>query len=333
LSQSPIHAGARAPADHAPRATNGYASDPRTSPAPPPSRGRTRRHITRPQRAGAALIAAACIFAAVWYVPRIASADDRSLAGAVTSSGIVYLNFSSSGQLASIRASIGQKVRKGELLATEAAPAQAAVLSAARAVISADKAELTAELATGLAAGIAAARAQLARDQAALAVDRANAAGSRILAPAAGTVVAVNGQPGETVDADGVRDYAAQSQGTPVTQQPLFSLFPEGPQSGAEDDGSAAGSALPVIALRTSSSWQVSILVPESSVTAVKPGEPVTISVPAADITAVSGRVQALLDTPVTTAQGTSYQAVVTVLDHQQYPPLTGMAADVQLGS
>jgi membrane fusion protein, macrolide-specific efflux system len=314
---------------------NGHVSDLRTGPAAPPSPGRerARRHVTRPQRAGAALIAGACIFAAVWYVPRIASADNRSLAGAVTSSGVVYLNFTSSGQLSSIRASIGEHVRKGQLLATETAPAEAAVLSADRAVITADKSALSAEVAAGLATGIATARAQLARDQAALAIDRADAAGTRILAPAAGTVVAVNGQPGETVDADGVRDYAAESAGTPVTQQPLFSLFPEGPQSSAPSGGSAAGAALPVIALRTSSSWQVSVLVPEGSVTTIKPGQVVSIDVPAAGITAVSGRIQALLDTPVATSQGTDYQAVVTVLDHQQYPPPTGMAANVQLGS
>ena len=45
-------------------------------------------------------------------------------------------------------------------------------------------------------------------------------------------MVAVNGQPGETADATGIREYSAQP-GAAVTQKPLFSLFPEGPQSGA----------------------------------------------------------------------------------------------------
>jgi membrane fusion protein, macrolide-specific efflux system len=312
---------------------NGHAPDLRPGPAAPAGRGRTRRHITRSQRIGAALIAGACVFAAAWYVPRIVSADDHSLAGAVTSSGIVYLNFSNSGQLASVRTHIGQKVRKGQLLATEAAPAQAAELSADRAVIAADKTELAAVLGAGQAAAIATARAQLARDQAALAIDRANAAGTRIVAPAAGTVVAVNGQPGETADAEGVRDYAAEQAGTPITQQPLFSLLPEGPQSSVAANGSSTASALPVIALRVSNSWQVSVLVPESSVSEIKTGQVVKIDVPDASISAIPGRVQAVLDTPVATSQGTSYQAVVTVLDHQQYPPPTGMAANVQLGS
>ncbi len=310
---------------------NGYPPGLRAGP-PRPGSGRARRHITRLQRAGAALIAGACVFTAAWYVPGIAAADGRSLAGTVTSDGIIYLNFSGSGQLATINARLGQKVRKGHLLATEAAPATVAVLAADRAAITADQAQLAAAQAAGASLAIATARAQFAKDQAQLAVDRAQAAGTRIIAPAAGTVVAVNGLPGETADVEGIRDYSSQPQGTPVPQRPLFSLFPEGPQSGAAD-GSAAAAPLPVIALRTSSTWQVTVLVPESSVTGVRPGQAVTISVPAAGLTGVPGRIQEVLTTPVATSQGPGYQAVVTVLDHQQNPPPSGMAADIQIGS
>ena len=310
---------------------NGYKSGIAAEPSPPGS-GRARQHITWLQRAGAALIAGACIFAAAWYVPGIFAADGRSLAGAVTSTGILYLNFSGSGQLAAITVHPGQQVRKGQLLATEAEPAAAAVMAADRAAITADKAQLGTALADGTAAGISTARALLAKDEAQLAVDRAEVTGTQIVAPSAGTVVAVNGLPGETADAEGIRDYSTQPQGTPVTQRPLFSLFPEGPQSGAAD-GSAAAAPLPVIALRTSSTWQVTVLVPESSVTGVRPGQAVTINVPAAGLTGVPGRIQEVLTTPVATSQGPGYQAVVTVLDHQQNPPPSGMAADIQIGS
>jgi multidrug resistance efflux pump len=297
-----------------------------------PGSGRVRRHISRLQRAAAALIAGACVFAAAWYVPGIVAADSRSLTGTVTSNGIIYLNFAGSGQLAAITARSGQQVRKGQLLATEAEPAIVAVMAADRAAISADHAQVAAALAAGASPAIATARAQLAKDQAQLAVDRAQAAGTRIVAPSAGTVVAVNGQPGETADAAGVRDYSAQPQGTPVTQRPLFSLFPEGPQSSVAASGSGAAAPLPVIALRTSATWEVTVLVPETSVRDVRPGQAVTIDVPAAGITAVPGRVAELLNTPVVTAQGVAYQAVVSVLRRPQDAPPTGMAADVQLG-
>ena len=308
-----------------------YPSGPGSAPLSPGA-SPARRSSTVLQRAGAALIAGACIFAAAWYVPGIVAADGRSLTGTVTSNGTIYLNFSGSGKLAKITARIGQHVRKGELLATEAAPARGAVLIADRAVIAADKAQLHVAKAAGSRPAIATALAQLAKDKAQAAVDRAEAAGTRIFAPSAGTVVAVNGLPGETADAEGIRDYSSQPQGPPITQQPLFSLFPEGPQPSTESGGSAAAS-LPVIALRTSSTWQVVVLVPENSVAAVQPGQVVTIAVPAAHITATPGRVQELLATPVATAQGLAYQAVVTVLDHQQDPPPAGMAADVQLRS
>jgi len=291
-----------------------------------------RRHITRPQRIAVALIAGACLFGAAWYVPRIAAADGRSLSGTVTSSGVVYLNFSSSGQLGAIRARVGQHVKKGELLAAEIAPAAAAVLAADRAAITADKGELAAAQSGGSQTTRNTARAQLARDQAELALDRADAAGTRIVAPSAGTVIAVNGQPGETADAEGIRDYSSELPGTSLTQRPLFSLFPEGPQSG-DVGGASSAAALPIIALRTSDTWQVTVLVPASSVADVKVGQAVTIDVPAASISGVPGRVQELLMTPVATPQGTGYQAVVTVLDRQQDTPPSGMAADVQLGS
>ena len=287
---------------------------------PPPLRsGQARQHISWPQRAGAALIAGACIFAAAWYVPGIFAADGRSLTGAVTSNGIIYLNFPGSGQLAAITVHPGQLVRKKQLLATEADPAAEAVIAADQAAITADKAQLGTALATGATAGIASARALLAKDEALLAIDRAEvAAQTQIVAPSAGTVVAVNGQPGETADAEGIRDYSSQPLGTPITQQPLFSLFPEGPQASVEAGGSTGAASLPVIALRTSSAWQVTFLVPESSVAAVKPGQVVTIDVPAAGITGIPGRVQELLTMPVATSQGMAYQAVVTVLGHQQ---------------
>ena len=331
MSPSQVRADGQASADHASLPLNGYTTSLRSGHRQ--AQEQTRRHISRPQRIGAVLIACACIFSAAWYVPRIAADDGRSLSGTVTNSGVVYLNFTSSGQLATVTAQIGQKVTKGQLLATEADPAVAAVLAAARSAITADKSELAAAQSAGTAAAIDAAQAQLARDQGQLAVDRADTAGTRIVAPSAGTVIAVNGQPGEIADADGIRDYSSQPDGTPITQPPLFSLFPDGPQSSVESDGSASAVSLPIIALRTSNAWQVSVLVPESSVGDVRTGEMVSINVPAAGLTGIPGRVQELLATPIATSRGIEYQAVVNVLGPPQDPPPSGMAADVRLRS
>src|ERR1022692_4009298 len=79
----------RAPDNHTSVRPNGYPSDLSSGP-PRPGSGQARSHITRLQRAGTVLIAGACIFAAVWYVPGIVAADGRSLVGTVTSNGILY---------------------------------------------------------------------------------------------------------------------------------------------------------------------------------------------------------------------------------------------------
>lgn len=312
--------------DRAAAGTSGI--DPRTHAAP------RRRHISRGQRIGGLLLMAACIAAAVWYVPRVVASDQRSLTGTVTSTGVIDLNFAKNGQLSRINVHLGQQVTKGETLATESDPATQAVVNADKAAIGADNAKL-AELRTQPGASqqalTAVANAQLQKDQAQLATDQASLTGTRIAAAQAGTVVAVNGQPGEMVSTLGIRDYSSDSGTTAVGVTPQFSLLPEGPQSRIRS--TASQSELPVIALRISDSWEVVILVPENSVSTVRAGRPVTINVPSAGLQGVRGTIQEVLPTPQSTATGVAYQAVVKVLGHQANAPLSGMSADVELNS
>jgi multidrug efflux pump subunit AcrA (membrane-fusion protein) len=304
----------------------------------PPGDGRggdrRRRHMTAGQRIGGLLLAVACAGAAAWYVPRIIAADERSLTGTVTSTGVVDLNFARAGQLEKIDVHLGQQVNRGETLASEFAPADQAVIRADKASIAAQRAKLAELKATpgpGQQAEIAATNAQLDKDQAQLDTDLANLIGTRIVAAEAGTVVAVNGEPGELVSSLGIRDYSSDSGASAQGVQPEFSLLPEGPQSTIKASGSQ--SELPVVALRVSDSWEVVILVPESSVSAVKPGQAVTISVPSASISGLRGEIEEVLPTPESTPQGVAYQAVVAVLGHQLTTPLSGMSADVDLDS
>jgi multidrug resistance efflux pump len=291
------------------------------------------RH-SRLQRIGGFVIAAVCVAAAIWYVPRVLSNDSHLLTGAVTSSGVVSLNFTKAGYLASVPVRAGQTVHKGQTLATEYAPATSSLLTADKAAISSDQARLAQLKAVPVSdetAEVAAANAQLAKDQAQLAADKVNADATQIVAPSAGTVIAVNGQPGETVSASGLKTGATSAQTAQAAQAPLFSLLPEGPQ--ASKASGAGGAALPVVALRTSSTWHVVALIPENSVSTVKTGQTVTISVPAAHIEHVRGQVQEILPTPTSTATGLAYQAVVSVTGHATAQPLDGMAADVRIGS
>jgi multidrug efflux pump subunit AcrA (membrane-fusion protein) len=299
-----------------------------------------RRPRTWPQRIGGILIAGACVVSAAWYVPRVINDDRQLLTGTVTSSGVIALNFTDSGQISKVDVRLNQLVRKGQVLAFEYDPNADTVLAADKETISAEQAKI-AELRAAEAADpsavpadsaqLAADKAELAVDEAQLATDRMKITATEIIAPADGTVVAANGQPGETVTSVGIRDYTTDSGRTSASQRPPFSLLPEGPQSVRTAAG--GGSALPVIALRVSTSWQVIALVPEGSVSAVRPGMAVRISVPAVHIADMRGQVDEVLPTPVSTTQGIFYQAVVAITGHTASLPLSGMAADVQLGS
>jgi multidrug efflux pump subunit AcrA (membrane-fusion protein) len=294
---------------------------------------RSRPRPSWPQRGGGLVIAALCVAAAIWYVPRVIHDDSKLFTGTVTSSGMVDLNFTKSGYLASVPVHAGQPVHKGQMLAAEYAPAVNALITADKAAIASDQARLAQLKAVPVVdeqAQVAAAQASLAKDQAQLASDKVDASATQILAPSDGTVVAVNGQPGETVSADGIRT-GATSQPAQTAQAPLFSLLPEGPQASRTAAGDSA--ALPVVALRTSASWHVVALIPESTVSSIRVGQPVTVSVPAAGITHVRGQIDEVLPTPTATSGGTAYQTVIGIAGHEAAVPLDGMAADVRVGS
>ena len=166
--------------------------------------------------------------------------DDRGLlTGTVVSSGIVTLNFPNAGAIATLNVRLDQQVRKGQVLASQYMPNAGSLLAADHATIAADQAKI-AELkaaeaadpaaAAGDNAQIAADKAQLALDQAELVTNQAKIATAEIVAPADGIVVAVNGQPGQTVTSSGIRDYATDSHQASASQRPPFSLLPEGPQ-------------------------------------------------------------------------------------------------------
>ena len=289
-----------------------------------------RRPVTAPQVIGGILIAAIVVAAAIWYVPRIVRSDAHSFTGTVSSSGVTNLNFANSGLVGKVAVQLGQAVRAGQVLATETSPSTTAAISADRAAIAADKASLAESKVSGTQASIAAAGAQMAKDQAQLASDKVKLAETQIIAPSAGTIIAINGQTGETVTAAGIRSYSSQTQ-PPGSQSPPFSLLPEGPAANVKS--STTQSALPMMALRTSSSWQVTVLVPESEIQQVHPGQVVTVAVPAVGLSGIHGTIQQVSPTPVSTSIGTAYEAIVRITGHQQVTPLGGMTANVQLGS
>jgi membrane fusion protein, macrolide-specific efflux system len=249
------------------------------------------------------LVVAACLGLVAGRVAEIEAADGRSFPGTVTSSGVADLNFAKAGQVATISVRAGQNVKSGQVLATEDAAAATAAVTADQAAIEADQASLAELDSEQEGVTLATAQAKLAKDKAQLAADEVAVVGMRIVAPMNGTVIAVNSQEGQTVTAEGSRISVTSA------------------------------ASVPVIMLRTSTNWQVEMVVPASSAGNVPAGSAVTIAVPAAHLSGARGQVEGLLPTPVRTAQGVGYQALVSVIDNQPDPPLAGMAAYVRPAS
>jgi multidrug resistance efflux pump len=264
-------------------------------------------------------------------VPRITAADSHTFTGTVASTGVIGLNFASDGRVGQVLVRSGQQVKPGQVLAVENSSPPMAALNADRAAIAADLAgEGELRAASGPAGGpaaIAAATARLAKDQAQLASDQAHLAGAEIVAPAGGTVVAVNGQAGETVSASGIRTYPPQF--SLPSAQPAFSLLPEGPRPSVA--GRAAAPAMPVVALRITSDWLVDMLVPQTAVAAIRPGQRVIVAVPAVRLSRVKGHVEAVSPAPVATSSGIAYQVSVSVTGRRRAVPFSGMTANVQI--
>jgi multidrug efflux pump subunit AcrA (membrane-fusion protein) len=288
-----------------------------------------RGYVTAPQRLGGILLAAASVLAVAIYVPSVLAADQHSFTGVVSNSAISTLNFGAAGRVSKVLVRLGQAVRKGQVLATEDAPAVVAALQADRVAVAADKSNLAALLAgSAPASSIATVENELANDRARRAAARMKELATEILAPAGGTVVAIYGQAGATATPAGLRNAAGPGQPAP-RQQPRFSLLPSGPMASLKNKNGLS----PVLALRTSGGWQVRLLVPQSSVSGVRVGKAATISVPAAQLSAVRGTVTELSPTPVSTSGGASYEAVISVTGHTAVTPLSGMSANVQLAS
>jgi len=279
---------------------------------------RRRPFVTGPQRVAGIVVAAVSVVGVALFAPKIlTAAENETLTGVVSQSSVDPLNFGTAGRVGRIRVRLGQVVRKGQVLAREVTPAGGlSALRTDRSAIVADKADLAALSATAAPpASLAAARAQLAADRAKRAAD---AVAMEIVAPQSGTVVAIFGQAGGLDSPAGLTAAAGQPAATLLSALTLASLR-------------AGGRELPVLALRTASSVQVRVVIPTETPAAVRIGYPVTISVPAARLSRVSGVITELSARP--DSRGGGEQAVVQLRGNAPVPPLTGMTADVHLGA
>ncbi len=114
-------------------------------------------------------------------------------------------------------------------------------------------------------------RAQLARDEAALTRDTADNREAELIAPAAGTVTAVNGTLGALAGPAGVR--VPTLGGSPAQTSPGFSLLPTTPPAGSSSGGDGSSfTNQPLIELSTGPGMLVVAQVPERDVSRITAG-------------------------------------------------------------
>jgi multidrug efflux pump subunit AcrA (membrane-fusion protein) len=163
-------------------------------------------------------------------------------------------------------------------------------------------------------------RATVALDEATVATDASDLDGTTLTSPIAGTVSAVNGSVGSSVN-------AGTSTVTTATQTSSTGATSAGTSGSAAASGSGSSGFITVTDLR-----QLDVVVgfPEADIGTVAVGQPATITLPALPGTELAGKVAAIATTSTVSSNVVTYDTTVSIVD----PPATvrdGMTADVDV--
>lgn len=287
-------------------------------------------------RRRALVVAALAVAAAVAVALTINALDSaaKSIPAVVEPTNQVNLNFQNSGPLAAIMVRPGQRVTKGQVVATQAAASEATAVANDQATLAADQAQLNQleqllKVDYNAIAQVDVVRADLARDQAQLAVDKQRqsqtAAQTSLASPVDGLVVAVSGTPGETVDSMGVRIY--RPQGTAVSGQSSLQLFPSAPSN----TNTHADPYAPVVTIDQWPRWQVTAQVPESQISSVHPGEHAVFSLAALRGSKLGCVVTQVVPNPLSVGGAVAYDVRLRLEQAAPQGVLPGMTGSVVL--
>ncbi|MGW1059556.1 efflux RND transporter periplasmic adaptor subunit [Micromonospora rubida] len=248
--------------------------------------------------------------------------------GALESASTASASFATAGTVTSIAATVGQKVKKGQLLAeVDAADAQRDLKVARANLAAAEDALDRAE-----AAGSDTSTAENEVTQSELAVDEAEAAvrGTRLTAPMAGTVVAVNGTVGSSSGGSSGSSSGGTAQGSSGGQQ-------GGTSAGSSQSSDSSAGFVDIADL---SRLQVTAAVAEADATELKAGQPATVAWNALRGATATGKL-VTVDPQATTANNVVTYGVTISLDELpadakpgqtvQVGVVTGTAEDVLL--
>ncbi|AEV83218.1 membrane protein [Actinoplanes sp. SE50] len=280
------------------------------------------RALRRPSTAINALLALLIVGAAIWGVNLIRSTTSGNQAkatdlrtvtvsqgtvtrtvtadGAVASASTAAATFTTAGTVTSVKVKVGDKVAKGQLLAQ----VDATAAERDRKLADANLAAANDSLARAEKAGTDTTIAENAVTSAKLAVDdaRAEVDGTRLTAPMAGTVTAVNGSLG------------GSSSGSAGTSAGTSSGAAASGGSGASA-GSSASTSNGFIELADLTRLQITAAFSESDATALKAGQSATITWNALAGAETTGKVLAVDPTATTSNSVVTYGVTISLPD------------------
>lgn len=309
-----------------------------------PLRPRVRRRRRLVILVVAAVVVAALVLTAVVLLARGGSRAARSpqtttyqvqatsLTQSVTATGTfepaqqLSVSFPAGGTVTAVKVAVGDRVTKGQVLATEDSTALAAALQSAQASVSSAQAQLNTLTASSTTtnAQLTAAQATLASDQAKLATAQSNYDGATLTSPISGIVAKVNITTGGV--ASGTSGSASSGQAN------ASGASGSGSGSGQSGAGSATSTAGDLVVVDTSS-WQVDTQVTAADLPSLKAGQKATMPAPDGKTT-VDGTVASVSQVASSTTgtnSAATFPVVVQVTDPHQAPLYIGSSTTVTI--
>jgi macrolide-specific efflux system membrane fusion protein len=243
-------------------------------------------------------------------------ASSVSASGSVASANSRDLGFGASGTVDTIKVQVGDKVKKGQLLATlDDASAQDTLRSAQAALDAAEAGDTSTP--SGYSSYV---QARASRDNAQRSLD-----GTRLKAPFSGTIVAVNGSVGGSSGGSGGSSTSSGSTGSSGAAG-----GGGGSSSTASSSASSSSTGSGFITLADTAKLGIKGEFTESDIAKVKKGQQASVTFDAMQGTRASGKVTAIDQTSTTTNNVVQYGVTVTLTD----PPKglrIGATATVQI--
>jgi macrolide-specific efflux system membrane fusion protein len=228
-----------------------------------------------------------------------------SASGSVASANSRDLGFGASGTVDTIKVQVGDKVKKGKLLATLDDASARDALQSAQAALSAAEAGDT-STPSGYSSYV---QAKAARDSAQRSLD-----GTELKAPFSGTIVAVNGSVGGSSSGSGGSSTSSGSTGS------TGAAGGGGASSTASSSASSGSTGSGFITIADTTKLAIKGEFTESDIAKVKKGQQASVTFDAMQGTRASGKVTAIDQTSTTTNNVVQYGVTVTLTD-----PPTGL--------